>query len=461
MTGAIKLIFFLLALPFCAGLVFVPRDRSLKRIFHIAYIYGWLLDMAVFFPVSVACVFFIEQNNFIYCVTVYAILQILLAIMGVAVFAGRRMRSGIKNSGSSEAARAVSQHSEKNEGVAPQHNDKADVPENTESSSPGGAGENEAMQLEASGMAKSDSQLEFKPRGSGKVFRVIQGFSLLLKEKGRRNFLEAVILWAIFGGLLAFQLYKAVTTVFFDGDNIYYVVQSLIATQQGTMYREMPYIGGSTELDMRHALAVMPMWFAYLSEVSGIHATMLCRTVMPLFLLPFVYLIWFAVGGELYGVMSLRDDYKKPASERAADVGFFMCALSMLAVFGSVSIYTSERFLMTRTWQGKAMFANIAVPLILLGVLWINRECGAVRNNSTDKKFSLSSLLFFNGWFLFLLVNILSGMCTSMGVAFTAALICTSCLVSAVRKRKPLLMLYGILVCIPNAMYMAAYMLLK
>ena len=227
------------------------------------------------------------------------------------------------------------------------------------------------------------------------------------------------------------------------------------------MYREMPYIGGSTELDMRHALAVMPMWFAYLSEASGIHATMLCRTVMPLFLLPFIYLIWFAVGGELYGVMSSRDDYKTPASERAADVGFFMCAMSMLAIFGSVSIYTAERFMMTRTWQGKAMFANIAVPLILLGVLWINRECGAVRNNSTDKKFSLSSLLFFNGWFLFLLVNILSGMCTSMGVAFSAALICTSCLVSAVRKRKPLLMLYGILVCIPNAMYMAAYMLLK
>ena len=424
MTGAIKLIFFLLALPFCAGLVFVPSDRSLKKTFHIAYIYGWLLDMAVFFPVSVICIFFIEQNNFIYCVTVYAALQILLAVMGVAVFAGRRMRGSAKNSGSNEAAGA-------------------------------------SLQPEDLCTAEPDSHIEFRPRGKGKVFDAIQGFSSLLKERGRRNFLEAIILWIIFAALLSFQLYKAVTTVFFDGDNIYYVVQSLIATQQGTMYREMPYIGGSTELDMRHALAVMPMWFAYLSEASGIHATMLCRTVMPLFLLPFIYLIWFAVGGELYGVMSSRDDYKTPASERAADVGFFMCAMSMLAIFGSVSIYTAERFMMTRTWQGKAMFANIAVPLILLGVLWINRECGAVRNNSTDKKFSLSSLLFFNGWFLFLLVNILSGMCTSMGVAFSAALICTSCLVSAVRKRKPLLMLYGILVCIPNAMYMAAYMLLK
>ena len=429
-AGAIKLIFFLIALPFCTGLVFVLRDRSLKKTFHIAYIYGWLLDMAVFFPVSVICIFFIEQNNFIYCVTVYATLQILLAVMGVAVFAGRRMRGGSKDSK-----------------IAPLN--------------AAAAGENAPSQPEAPGAAESDSRIEFRPHGNGKVFDAIQGFSSLLKERGRRNFLEAIILWAIFAALLAFQLYKAVTTVFFDGDNIYYVVQSLIATQQGTMYREMPYIGGSTELDMRHALAVMPMWFAYLSEVSGIHATMLCRTVMPLFLLPFVYLIWFTVGGELYGVMSLRDDYKKTASERAADVGFFMCALSMLAVFGSVSIYTSERFLMTRTWQGKAMFANIAVPLILLGVLWINRESGEARNKPAGKKFSLSALLFFNGWFLFFLVNILSGMCTSMGVAFSAALICTSCLVSAVRKRKPLFLLYGMLVCIPNALYMAAYILLK
>ncbi len=422
MTGAIKLIFFLIALPFCTGLVFVPRAKSLKRTFHIVYIYGWLFNMAVFFTVSVACIFFIEQNNFMYCVTTYAVLQILLAVAGVAVYAGRRIRHDTKG---------------------------------------GGDGATSSSKTKVSAGSGSGSHIEFNPPGTGKTFDVIQGFSSLLKERGRRNFLEAVILWAVFGGLLAFQLYKAVTTVFFDGDNIYYVVQSLIATQQGTMYREIPYIGGSTELDMRHALAVMPMWFAYLSEVSGIHATALCRTVMPLFLLPFVYLIWFAVGGEIYGVMSSHDDYSRPAAERAADVGLFMCAMSMLAIFGSVSIYTSERFLMTRTWQGKAMFANIAVPLILLGVLWINREYETVRNGRTGERISLSSLIFGNGWYLFLLVNIFSGMCTSMGVAFTAALICASCLVSAVRKRNPMLMVYGILVCVPNALYMAAYILLK
>lgn len=442
MTGVIKLIFFLLVLPFCAGLVFVPVDRSLKRTFHIAYIYGWLLDMAVFFPISVICVFFIVQNNFIYCVTVYAALQILLAIMGVAVFAGRHMRIN------TETGRHTLEHG-----------DKTAVTDRVESAEMQSAAS--SLLSEESANAGNGGSIEFKLRGSGRVFDAVQGLSSTLKERGRRNFLEAVILWTVFGVLLAFQLYKAVTTVFFDGDNIYYVVQSLIATQQGTMYREMPYIGGSTELDMRHALAVMPMWFAYLSEVSGIHATMLCRTVMPLFMLPFVYLIWFAVSGELYGVLSSQDDYSKPAAERAADTGFFMCAVSMLSIFGSVSIYTAERFLMTRTWQGKAMFANIAVPLILLGVLWINREHGAVRGDTAGKKFSLSSLLFFNGWFMFLLVNILSGMCTSMGVAFSAALICASCLVSAVRKRKPLLMVYGILTCIPNALYMSVYMLLK
>ena len=421
-TGAIKLIFFLIALPFCTGLVFVPRAKSLKRTFHIVYIYGWLFNMAVFFTVSVACIFFIEQNNFMYCVITYAVLQILLAVAGVAVYAGRRLRHDTKG---------------------------------------GGDGATSSSKTKVSAGSGSGSHIEFNPPGTGKTFDVIQGFSSLLKERGRRNFLEAVILWAVFGGLLAFQLYKAVTTVFFDGDNIYYVVQSLIAAQQGTMYREIPYIGGSTELDMRHALAVMPMWFAYLSEVSGIHATALCRTVMPLFLLPFVYLIWFAVGGEIYGVMSSHDDYSRPAAERAADVGLFMCALSMLAIFGSVSIYTAERFLMTRTWQGKAMFANIAVPLILLGVLWINRASNTVRNKRADEKLSLLNRFFYNGWFLFLLVNILSGMCTSMGAAFAAALICASCSVSAIRKRDLRIMLLGMLVCIPNALYMAAYILLK
>jgi hypothetical protein len=76
------------------------------------------------------------------------------------------------------------------------------------------------------------------------------------------------------------------THMFFDGDDAYYVANSVITNETGTMYRILPYTGGTTDLDIRHALAMFPMWISYIAGMSGMHPANVTHSLMPLLMIP-------------------------------------------------------------------------------------------------------------------------------------------------------------------------------
>ena len=45
----------------------------------------------------------------------------------------------------------------------------------------------------------------------------------------------------------------------------------------------------------------------------------------------------------------------------------FMLLLGLWQVFGNISLYTTETFFLTRTWQGKSFAGNFVIP----AVIWI------------------------------------------------------------------------------------------
>ena len=142
--------------------------------------------------------------------------------------------------------------------------------------------------------------------------------------------------------LFILLLYMAYTRAFFDGDDAYYVTQSLLSVQTGTMYRYLPYTGITTSLDLRHAMALFPMWTAALSRYSGTHPTIIAHSMEPLVFISLSTLTFYRISGELFG----HD--RKARAARAA----FMVILFVFWIFGNVSIYTPETFLLTRTWKG-------------------------------------------------------------------------------------------------------------
>ncbi len=266
--------------------------------------------------------------------------------------------------------------------------------------------------------------------------------------------LESRIYWGIFFVLLVVQMILAVVMSSFDGDDAYFVVESLLAQQADVMNTILPYTGTSTSLDIRHALAVITMWIAYMARVCGVHATIMSHSVMPLLIIPFVYLVYVEIARVLF-------------RRRQEVIPVFMIIVSFLMMFGNISIYTPATFFLTRTWQGKAIVNSLVFPLIMWVFLWMLEDSrkrpifGPKVDNNTEsyEEYKEHKLIYkISPWIFLTLVNMLSGVCTSLGVIFGTGLVALFTLVLLLFERNIRVILGAICCVIPNALYLLVYL---
>lgn len=356
----LSLIFWLLIVPFCIGLIPMQWIPEEKRNIGVVSISGYLLMLPLCWLVSVPCILFVKYDSFL---TMARWFTVLIAVSGAA------------------------------------------------------------------GIALTVLAVKRK-----------RWTSLIPSFRSWRDIsAEEKIEWILFFGLLAFQLYKAFTLTSFDGDDAEYVAQSLVTQQSDTMYLIQPYTGGTTSLDIRHSLAVLPMWIAYIGRMTGIHTTILAHTVLPLLFIPLTYTVYFEIGKRLF-------------KRKKAFLPAFMTTMSLLQIFGNVSIYTNETFFLTRTWQGKSLAANFVLAVmvwLLLGIF--DRE----EEETADRRKHSAGL-----WILLGFANLTAGVCTSMVVFLCAMLIGIIAFWVMIAERKFSVLVKAGLVCIPNAVYMLLYLFL-
>ncbi len=242
------------------------------------------------------------------------------------------------------------------------------------------------------------------------------------------------IQWIIVVVLILFQLVMAVTHASFDGDDAYYVVQSVITEETDTLYRILPYTGLSTNLDYRHSMAVFPIWIAYLARMSGLHATIVSHTVLPVVLIPVTYWIYYEIG-------------KKLLREKKEQLPGFMILVIALQIFGNVSIYPGATFLLTRTWQGKSMLANVVIPAVFMLLLWIFE---GEKSKSGNRR---------GLWLLLFLVNIVAAMMSTASVLLNLVLIGVIGLVLAINRKDWRIAAGLAMTCIPCVIYGLLYLL--
>ncbi len=382
-TAFFSLIFWMVIIPFCVGLLFnfiLPRAR---RTVGITFIVGFLVYMAVFEVVSITCMTRLSFSAFTYCRRIFACLVIALAIMGI-VRSFMKLRTG----GMSFLS------------IFP-------------------------------GEAHADVYDLMSPRAD-------RGLYKLDYPK------ESMIYWGIFFVILAFQMVMSVVMASFDGDDAYYVVESLLAQQADVMNTILPYTGTSTSLDIRHALAVITMWIAFLAKESSVHATIVSHSIVPLFVIPLVYLVYVEIGRVLF-----RD--------RQQVIPVFMIIVSFLLMFGNVSIYTPATFFLMRTWQGKALVANLVFPMIFWLFLWMFEDAkmssGALRKEKEWEQPRREVC----PWIILAFVNMLSGMCSSMGVIFGTGLVGILTLILTGYTKKIKMIGRAALCVVPNVVYLAIY----
>ncbi len=409
-----SLILWLLLVPMGVGLAFnfiLPRSR---RTVGITYILGFLVYMAVFEVVAIGCMTRVVYSAFTYCRRIFIAIVLVLFLIGI-------IRSGLLLI----------------------------------------KGKKHYLTL-FPGEAHADIHDLLSPRTDLSLYKHVYSK-------------ESLVYWGIFFCIMVFQMVMAVVMASFDGDDAYYVVESLLAQQADVMNTILPYTGTSTSLDIRHALAVITMWIGFLAKESGVHATILAHSIIPLFVLPFVYLVYVEIARILFRT-------------KQALIPVFAIVISILFMFGNVSIYTPATFLLMRTWQGKALVANLVFPMIFWIFLWMmedvgressfgkkrmeEREVKDIAGSGTDVisggagaradieryKRLARNRVFVAPWVLLGLINMLSGVCSSMGVIFGSCLVALLTLVLVVFSKKWIHLIGAFLCVIPNMLYLAMYM---
>ena len=368
----LQLLLWLLVVPFCIGLLFNFILPEFRRTVGITFILGYLVYMAVFEVIAIVSMTKVVYSAFTYCRRSFIIAVLFLAAFGIA----RSIR--ILNDGDGKFLALFP------------------------------------------GEAHADIRDLLNPRTDPKTYKADYT-------------LESRVYWGIFFAIMAFQMIMSIVMASFDGDDAYYVVESLLAQQADVMNTILPYTGMSTSLDIRHALAVITMWIAFVAKLSGIHATIVSHSIIPLFFIPLVYLAYVEIGRILF-------------RSRQQIIPVFMIVVSLLLTFGNVSIYTPATFFLMRTWQGKALVSNLVFPLILWLFLWMFEDSKMEERTS-----------FRTAWIMLTLVNMLSGVCSSLGVIFGSGLIALLTLVLLVVTKRWTVIVGAFLCIIPNIIYLGIY----
>lgn len=269
---------------------------------------------------------------------------------------------------------------------------------------------------------------------------IVAGFFCCKKSGGirlpgmfreRKPDADAAVFWLIFVCLLGFQLWMAYTRASFDGDDAYYVAQTLQTWQTDTMYYYVPYTGFTTVLDGRHAMALMPMWIAYVARLCGTHSTIVTHSMIPLVLIPLTDVCLYQAAVELTG--------GKASEKRRQLLPAMMIVLAMLQIFGNTSIYTPETFLLMRTWQGKSLFANVLLPVAVILLLQLSRQ------EEEEKRWCIGMLVF---------LNLAAGFATSLAPILISGVLLGAGFVIALVRRKGKIFWVLLLTCIPCVLYL-------
>lgn len=252
------------------------------------------------------------------------------------------------------------------------------------------------------------------------------------------------ITWHIFVILLLFQIFMSLGLSTPNGDDAYYVSHAVIADVKDTMYLENAYTGAYGNLDARHVLAPFSMFIAFLARISGMHGAAVAHVVLPIPLILLTYLIFFKISTILF-----------PDEERDRRV-VFMVLIAGVQLFGNYSVYTNENFFLLRTWQGKSVLANIAIPL---SFYWMLRICTRTERHRTEaeKKFGTS----LKGIFLMLLLtNLVGALASSLGLLLLVVLESVITVIIAVRNKNYRIVPGTALSLLPCMIYMILYILL-
>lgn len=169
--------------------------------------------------------------------------------------------------------------------------------------------------------------------------------------------------------LLIYQIYMSVQSDMggWSNDDAVYVVLSADTISNDFIYQSDPYSGSAIiGLDYKRLFQAFNWFPAYLTKISNIHVTIICHTILPVFLIILAYCAIYIFANNFISDIETKI--------------IFMILMEVLYIWGSFSHYSITFRLLGPIWQGKAILAVIIFPYILsFYATWLYEKISFIR----------------------------------------------------------------------------------
>lgn len=220
-----------------------------------------------------------------------------------------------------------------------------------------------------------------------------------------------------------------------DADDSRFVVNAVDIVRTNRMFLTNPATGQSIDVWkgelLKDITSPWAVFIAYCAKATGIHATVMAHTFLPLVLTLVMCMVYWMLSDIFF-----KGDWVYRSI-------FFILAI-LLTVYGYYSVYSAETFAITRIWQGKAVVASIGIPLIYF-------ICMKVYEDDTR-----------TGYYALLYVMSFA-MCLMSGMGITIGAVMIGCMASVygIIKKSFKVFFKMAAAAVPCAVYFAIYIIEK
>ncbi|MCR5419278.1 MAG: hypothetical protein K6E84_10210 [Lachnospiraceae bacterium] len=209
-----------------------------------------------------------------------------------------------------------------------------------------------------------------------------------------------------------------------DLDDAFYSGLSSMSLAQDYLLEKDAYYGlMSKQIESRYILSGLPVYQGALSYLSfGLHPLIIQHNLFPLFYIPLAYALFYRIGAQLMGEKGRR--------------GLFFLLLALVHLVGNYYVFSPENFLVTRLWQGKALFVGIGIPFIYL-----------VCHLAAEKRDRVSA----TAWILLGAAMIATTFMGETGLYLAPAMVMALMLAIAIVDKRWKLMIGAFCCCLPEA----------
>lgn len=221
--------------------------------------------------------------------------------------------------------------------------------------------------------------------------------------------------------LVCYQLYFIHHHMYLEWDDTYYVNLANEAVYSNKIYWFYPETGAIVDFDKRYVLSLWPIFYAWLSTLTGVIPTIMAHTILPWIIIPLAYMVYALIGKQLF-------------AEDKQLQGIFLSFAVLLHLFMSGEHTSGLTFLSITPWVGKGVLATVLIPMLFYCILRIaqNEKAGS--------------------WVLLGVTALAGCLLSSMGIMLTPVFVGLTILLIALRKRSMLFLAHGIVACLPCIM---------